>query len=58
MACLENWYSQSVAINLTDLDLIFKGEWRKMPVCRRANLVEAWSKRLAALSAAKGGFSK
>uniref|UniRef100_A0AAY4BHR9 Tc1-like transposase DDE domain-containing protein n=1 Tax=Denticeps clupeoides TaxID=299321 RepID=A0AAY4BHR9_9TELE len=44
--------------NLTELELFCKEEWARIQVSRCAKLVETYPKRLAAVIAAKGGYTK
>ena len=58
------WYDLQMAVhqrnssNLKELEQFCLEEWAKIPVARCANLIETYSKRLAALIAAKGGSTK
>jgi hypothetical protein len=49
------WRSSS---NLTGLERICREEWEKLPKCRCAKLVASYTRRLKAVTAAKGVSTK
>ena len=57
------WYNLKIAVhqqnpsNLMVLEQFCLEEWAKIPVARCAKLIETYPKRLAAVIAAKGGFT-
>ena len=58
------WYDLKIAVhqrntsNLRELEQFCLEEWANMPVARCAMLIETYTKRLAAVIAAKGGSTK
>ena len=58
------WYDFNIAVhqqnqsNLKELAQFCLEEWTKIPVARCAKLIETHPKRLAAVTAAKGGSTK